>query len=803
MRPPSPTSLAIAVFAVATIVAVGRVDDWVSGAEDARQATPAVRFTEHLIADKYDYAYGVVPADLDGDGDIDLTSQNVVGGQINLSSMWWFENDGNGTFLRHLIHKDEDDIGWYERHTVGDINGDGRLDVAVVDNKFGRLVWFANNERPAAGQWQRFVITTKSPRVYDVTLADLDGDGDLDAADAGYANGQNCWYENPGPDGWSREWVRRVVGDKMPEARSIGAADFNGDGKIDLFAASVGAEKVPLEITDVDHHGSSIVWYENSGSPATEPWTKHVIDNTSRAPIHGHPMDLDGDGDIDVVMAHGMRAELLPENKHDVAWYENVGPNGKGTQWTRHTIGRLPFAFEAVGSDLDGDGDLDVVATAWAKGDRVVWFENPGNPRGPWTMHVVSADFKAANQVIVADLNGDGRPDVAATADSGSSRTPGAQALRWWRNESAPRSVSAVAAESQDLSTWTARPDGRNGTVLAAVNPDEGLPQVTVASVRRVFHNGEHNAFTDLCRFRGKLYLTFRSCPDGHMVHPTASIIVLRSTDGGEWEQVHRFRVEQRDTRDPHFLVFRDRLFVYTGTWFSGKTTLAREDYDLNKHLGYAAWSDDGTTWHSPIMLEGTFGHYIWRAASFGDKAYLCGRRKPEFEVVPRGEPRNVESIMLESDDGLVWRKRAVFQETVGDETAFLFELDGGIVGIGRHGEGKEAQLLRSRLPYTQWERKSLDRPIGGPLLTKWGSRYLVGGRKTTPNRGPKTSLCWLDGDRLIEFAELPSAGDNSYPGFVELSDSRALVSYYSSHERDDAGQPITAIYLATLSLQD
>src|SRR5690606_38922163 len=96
---------------------------------------------------------------------------------------------------------------------------------------------------------------------------------------------------------------------------------------------------------------------------------------------------------------------------------------------------------------------------------------------------------------------------------------------------------------------------------------DEPSPgKVEVVSIRRVFHNGEHNAFTDMCRFRGQIYLTFRSCPDGHMVHPTASIIVLRSADGNQWQPVHQFRVPLRDTRDPHFLVFKDRLFVYTGT---------------------------------------------------------------------------------------------------------------------------------------------------------------------------------------------------------------------------------------------
>jgi hypothetical protein len=344
--------------------------------------------------------------------------------------------------------------------------------------------------------------------------------------------------------------------------------------------------------------------------------------------------------------------------------------------------------------------------------------------------------------------------------------------------------------------------------VFRGVAVDSSLPEIQVDSVRRVFYNGEHNAFTDLCRFQGRLYLTFRSCPDGHMVHPTAFILVLRSPDSGlTWEPVHRFSVHRfsvkyRDTRDPHFLVFRDRLFVYTGTWYSGPGTIKPEAYDLNQHLGFAAWSDNGTNWHSPIMLEGTFGHYIWRAASWGGKAYLCGRRKPEFEISARGEPENVQSLMLESDDGLVWQKRAHFQETAGDETAFLFEPDGSVLGVGRHGGGKNAQLLRSKPPYTEWERKDLGCSIGGPLLTRWGERVLVGGRKTSPGQGPKTSLWWLAEDQLKQCAELPSAGDNSYPGFIELSPARALVSYYSSHEKDSSGKLITAIYLADLTLK-
>jgi hypothetical protein len=335
-------------------------------------------------------------------------------------------------------------------------------------------------------------------------------------------------------------------------------------------------------------------------------------------------------------------------------------------------------------------------------------------------------------------------------------------------------------------------------------------PDVEVTNVRRVFHNGEHNAFTDLIRWQERFWLTFRSCPDGHSVYPSASVIILSSDEGNDWTQVHRFQVAKRDTRDPHFLAFKEKLFVYTGTWYCGETAPPRSDYTLNKHLGYSAWTTDGKLWHSPVMLEGTFGHYIWRASTFGEKAYLCGRRNREFDMTALGEGAIVESAMLESDDGLIWRKRTLFQEVRGDETASLFEPDGTILAVGRRGSDK-AQFLKSSPPYTGWQRRDFDRYIGGPLITRWNDCLVVGGRKSgaafVGNRGPKTALYWLDPNAetaeglLTEFVELPSGGDTSYPGFVELSPTRALVSWYSSHEKDEDGKTMTAIYLAELNL--
>src|SRR5207247_2123723 len=80
------------------------------------------------------------------------------------------------------------------------------------------------------------------------------------------------------------------------------------------------------------------------------------------APAHGHPVDLDGDGDLDVVMAFGIAAAVGNDSpdSHQIAWYENLG-QGLGAEWKKHPIAAsFPQGFEAVAGDLDGAGDLDV-----------------------------------------------------------------------------------------------------------------------------------------------------------------------------------------------------------------------------------------------------------------------------------------------------------------------------------------------------------------------------------------------------------------------------------------------------------
>ena len=323
------------------------------------------------------------------------------------------------------------------------------------------------------------------------------------------------------------------------------------------------------------------------------------------------------------------------------------------------------------------------------------------------------------------------------------------------------------------------------------------VPSIRVSSVRQLFNDGNHNAFTDMCRFGDRLYLTFRSCPDGHMLFNTSRIVVLASDDGTDWNQVHAFSVANRDVRDPHFLVFKDKLFVYTGAWWV--TPGNAEDRDVNDHLGFCAWTEDGEVWQGPRMLDGTHGHYIWRAAALDGTAYLNGRRIRNFDVLPRRDepPEWMESWLLHSADGFAWTPLSLIQPAHGDETALLFENDGDLLAVARAG-GRPAQLCRSRHPFTDWACTDLNRHIGGPLLARWGKQILIGGRKNTGD-GPVTALYELVGTELQEIAVLPSGGDNSYPGFGELGPDRALLSYYSSHEGSGTGLAPSAIYLATL----
>ncbi len=139
-----------------------------------------------------------------------------------------------------------------------------------------------------------------------------------------------------------------------------------------------------------------ITWYENDGN---QSFTAHIISSTANDPRSVLAADVDGDGDMDVVAANAADDEI--------AWYENDGSES----FTAHTI--TDAAEESVSvfvADVDGDGDIDVLSAS-SYDDKIAWYENDGNEN--FTAHTITASAEVPSAVFASDVDGDGDMDVA------------------------------------------------------------------------------------------------------------------------------------------------------------------------------------------------------------------------------------------------------------------------------------------------------------------------------------------------------------------------------------------------------
>ncbi|HCS50799.1 VCBS repeat-containing protein [Rubinisphaera sp.] len=335
--------------------------------------------------------------DFDGDG-----QNEIIVCDVTRSCVSEIRRTESGEYVeRNLI----ENVSAPAHATIVDLNQDGLNDIIVSvlgnilpdDNVIGRVEYYAQTETG----FHKQILLEDVRRVADVQSGDFDGDGDLDLAVAvfGYARGEVLWLENMG----NEEFLDHQL-HSAPGTIHVPVADYDNDGDLDI-AAIVSQDEEELWI------------FENLGAGefgSRRIWRTVNLDLGSAGLIQS---DLDGDGDVDLILPVGDNledAEAYPQPYHGCLWFENLG----NWEFRMHRISDLGGTYAAEVDDLDGDGDKDVVLVSmtndWYEKSHasLIWLENDGKQKfTPWQI-----DNEPIHLVTVAtgDINADGRTDVVA-----------------------------------------------------------------------------------------------------------------------------------------------------------------------------------------------------------------------------------------------------------------------------------------------------------------------------------------------------------------------------------------------------
>ena len=327
--------------------------------------------TLQIISNNADGACSIYASDIDGDGDMDVLSASKSDAKIA-----WYQNDGNGNFGSQRI------ISINALRAISiyscDIDSDGDIDVLSASENDDKIAWYQNDGNGGFGTQQ--IISTNAVNAKSVHSCDIDSDGDMDVLSASYDDDKIAWYQN---DGNGNFGVEQIISTNADGATFVYASDIDGDGDMDVLSGS----------------SYRIAWYQNDGNGNFGP--QQIVTTEVNGLQSVHTSDIDGDGNMDVLSA--------ADDK--IAWYQNDGNGNFGIQ--QIISNNADEASSVYAADMDGDGDMDVLSASQAN-DKIAWYQNNGNGNfGEGQAiypYVYTTNFEIS--IYASDIDGDGDMDV-------------------------------------------------------------------------------------------------------------------------------------------------------------------------------------------------------------------------------------------------------------------------------------------------------------------------------------------------------------------------------------------------------
>jgi hypothetical protein len=305
-----------------------------------------------------------------------------------------------------------------------------------------------------------------------------------------------------------------------------------------------------------------------------------------------------------------------------------------------------------------------------------------------------------------------------------------------------------------------------------------------------VTHDRLHNSNVDLVWYQNAFYLAHAASPF-HFGCEDCVLLVKRSLDGHNWEQVAVLGRGQDDIRDPKFAVIAGKLFLYV---FLNRST---------QPLPYTtrvSWTVDGENW-SDLASVGHEGWLFWRPKTRDGRTWY----------VPAYWHRFHHNALFTTPDGLNFTQIATIStRRFINEPEIEFLSDGSLLATGRGDYLKESfrQIIGlpesstlisvAQPPYLDWQETAESQltRLDGPVMFSHNQQIYAVGRSHPypggifPQRGAviskkRTAVYAVSPQGLIHLTDLPSCGDTSYAGVV-LKDGYAYIAYYTNDLRKD-----------------